>query len=192
MLRRRDARNARLVDAPQSNARLLSRVGIGQALPAMGRRDAWRLRRADAGLLPARRLLRHVALLFSDPRLVKGLDRVLLVGEFRVGCGDLLLRAPDDVARGESAGGRGLRLRAVPPDQSVSARGDGGVFELHLDTACSVIRREAARRFLATRIAVELRRTLRQLRRIPVVAPADGLSVSAGLRAVFCRVGDAG
>src|SRR5262245_9035247 len=162
MLRRRDARDARLVDALQSNARLLSRIGIGSALPAMGRRDAWRLRSADAGLLPARRLLRHVALLFSDPRLVKGLDRILLVGEFRVGCGYLLLRSPDDVAGGESNGGRGLRLRAVPPDQSISARRGGGVFELHLDTACFVIRRETARRFLAARIAVELRRILRQ------------------------------
>src|SRR5262245_23932763 len=94
------------MDAPQSNAGLLSRVGIRPALPAVGRRDARGLRRADAGLLSAWRILRHVDLLFSDPRLVEGLDRVLLVGEFRVGRGDLLLRAPDDVARRESDGDR--------------------------------------------------------------------------------------
>src|SRR5262245_52006686 len=183
------------MDALQSNARVLSRSGIGPARPAMGRRDARWLRRADAGFLSAWRLLPHVAPLFSDPRLVEGLDRVLLAGEFRVGRGDLLLRAPDDVARGRTDRGRGLCLRAVPPDQPVSARGDGGVFEFRLDAACFVVRREIARdrtrrRSILKARCVKFRRIVRQLRRIPVVAPADGLSVSAGLRTLFRRMGD--
>src|SRR5262249_40926479 len=107
--------------------------------------DARRLRRADAGVLSARRLLRHVVLLFSDPRLAEGLDGVLLAGEFRLGRGDLLLRAQDAHARGEPDIGRGLRLRAVPPDQPVSRWGDGVVFEFRLDAARFVVCREVVR-----------------------------------------------